>query len=160
MALFADSDQQSADEIFRHVRKALEGYFANNKCAEPEDCAGETLRRAVEAAEHEDIAHPYAFIWNTARLVLFEAIRRSRKIRREVPIAEASVAAPDDTERIILLREVLATLEPREAALLRKSFLKDRSALAKEEGITVQQLNFKLYTIKNKLRDKLRKPRP
>ena len=144
------SDYNAISEAFVEHKRVLAAYLARFflRAEDVEDIMQETVMKTLEASEKNDIASPKAYLFITARNMVYKKLRRqSKNITREITeIEEATIEAIQVTQyeelhnkqKMDAFLKACETLPPqcRKVFLMRKFYGKSQKEISKELGIS------------------------
>jgi DNA-directed RNA polymerase specialized sigma24 family protein len=161
-----DPDAERAGEKYEALRRRLAWFFEIRGSFQPEEHADETLNRMTRRIEAgEAIENLTAYAHGVARLVLLEALRRQERQRAgEIAFAALSHSAtPEADPRCACLEACLGPLPLQDRELVLQYYGDDdarmdvRRALAERLGITPNVLRGRVFRIRERLVDCVRR---
>jgi len=168
MALSVDDEEMFLRLVEQHrgiIGKVATGY--SSTAADRKDLSQEILLQLWKAYPRYSPDRPFAtWMYRIALNVAISFLRRNtRPVRQTIPLEEVERELPDENvgtsatnERVALLQQIIATLDPLNRALL-LLYLDDHSYrdIAAILGITETNVATKLSRLKERLRQNLTK---
>jgi DNA-directed RNA polymerase specialized sigma24 family protein len=152
-------DGGRAGEEYERLRFRLCTFFAQRRCAFPEELADETINRVIFKVGEEEIENKLAYCYGVARNVYRESLRKER---RRLDVDEVRLAAPPPAEPSVsgeCLDKCLAELPPESRSLIIDYFSEAKQAKIElhrriAEGMETTQtaLRMRVMRIKQKLK--------
>jgi DNA-directed RNA polymerase specialized sigma24 family protein len=140
------------------LEERLVWFFARRGCLDPENCAAETVQRALaKLRSGEEIGTLVGLIWGVADNVAKEARRKDRRVAASEPAdAIPDMGPASGPEHALLLKEIhgmVKRLPNKDRELLTSYFgRRDHANLARELGITANALRIRVHRIVGRLR--------
>jgi DNA-directed RNA polymerase specialized sigma24 family protein len=153
-------DPGEAERRYAALRAKLIFFFVQRGCRDPQDWADEVVYRVSKALrEGTELTTDLAgFCHGFAVNILKEARKRHARSAKNDPIESdipAGISRPPHElaaiESMVLLREILEMLDAEDRDLLIRYHTEDRKALARELGITEENLRLRIFRIRRKL---------
>jgi DNA-directed RNA polymerase specialized sigma24 family protein len=146
-------DRETAGCRYEELRRRLINLFAWEHCEAPDDLADEVLNRlARKTMEGVEIPHLDRFAFGIARLVIQEEGRKRRS--RQTVLREFQASGQgngSDSRGLAAIELCLAALPPDRRELIERYYGGDRSALARELGISINALRNRALRIREEL---------
>jgi RNA polymerase sigma-70 factor (ECF subfamily) len=146
----AASDYNAITQAFVEHKRVLAAYLARFflRSEDVEDIMQETVMKTLEASDRKSIASPKAYLFITARNMVYKKLKRqSKTITKEITeIEEATIEAKQVTQyeqlhnkqKMDAFLKACETLPPqcRRVFLMRKFYGKSQKEISKELGIS------------------------
>ncbi len=146
-------DRETAGCKYEELRHRLINLFAWERCEAPDDLADEVLNRlARKTMEGVAIPHLDRFAFGIARLVIHEEERKRRS--RQTVLREFQAngkSSGSDSRGMAAIELCLAALPQDRRELIERYYGGDRSALARELGISINALRNRALRIREEL---------
>lgn len=164
-----DEGAGSSGQSYLELRRRLVAYFDRKDCPAPDDLADETLNRVARRLDELgtiDIEAPAKYCYIIARHVFLENLRERQNYRLLDDAAPQTVTSPPDPDDEKVVREKMLdclegctkTIDAAKRDLILRYYIgkqqvkiKNRQALARELGISVNALSIRACRIREKL---------
>jgi RNA polymerase sigma factor (sigma-70 family) len=148
-----DGDPSAAGRRYEILRWKLIDLFAWRRSENPAELADETLNRlARRLIQGEPIEKIESYALGIARMLLKETARRREQ--RDIALREIQILQPGETENTEMLEafeRCLDALPESSRTLIARYYSGERTALARELGLSVNALRVRALRIRRKL---------
>jgi DNA-directed RNA polymerase specialized sigma24 family protein len=143
-------ERNAAGRRYELLRRKLTDFFSWRRSETPEELADETLDRlARRLMQGEPIEKVEMYALGIARMLLKESARRIE--RRKTALREIRVQVPADTDVSGSIERCLAALPGPSRTLIERYYSGERTAQARELGISLNTLRNRALRIREKL---------
>ena len=164
MRRIADGSEDDLRELIGRYRERLYrlSYGLLSDRAAADDAVQETFIRLWTRARHYDPRHTVAtWLYTICARRCYDELRRRRRHREALEMMEMPVAdgGSMDADRVVaLLRQVVATLPPKQRLVyqMREIECLDTETTAEAARMTVDQVKANLWNARNTVREKLK----
>ncbi len=166
-----DADRVHAGEKYERLRRKLIQFFRWERTGFPEEDADEALNRlAKKLARGEAIEDLPSYLYGIARMIALEAVQRRRRnqaaLSEFIQLQVGDAGDEQDQLLVPLLWDCLQKLPDESRNLIlryyqgeRQSRIRNRQALAEEQGIPLNALRNRALRLRERLQDCVEKHR-